>query len=185
MALEAAPKGRTAAASQRQPPWSHPSKAVRAQPIPSGPKLKLSPTLETLALLTEDALALTKLALIGVSPTKIPSRTELQDWVNVNFVDSHMQVSRTRMLPRGHFVFTFACEDGAAEALRLSPHSFGTHLLYLHPWRPQYNPAQPTGIRIPVWIRFPRLDDLYYRALPALCKEIGVQSFGQEKRRIT
>ena len=77
------------------------------------------------------------------------------------------------MLPRGHFVLTFACEEGAAAALRLSPLTFGTHLLYFHPWRPQFNPAQPTGIRIPVWIRFPKLDDLYYRALPALCKEIG------------
>ncbi|KAG0572448.1 hypothetical protein KC19_VG096000 [Ceratodon purpureus] len=117
MALEAPPKGGPAAASLRLPPWSHTSKAVHAQPISSGPKLKLSLSPEALALLTEDALALTKLALIGVSPTKHPSRTELQDWVNVNLVESHMQVTRIRMLPTGHFVLTFACEEGAAAAL--------------------------------------------------------------------
>lgn len=77
------------------------------------------------------------------------------------------------MLSRGHFVITFAEKEGAATALQQSPLNFGDHLLYLHPWRPQFNPAQPTGIRIPIWNRFPKLDDLYYRALPELCKEIG------------
>jgi hypothetical protein len=77
------------------------------------------------------------------------------------------------MLPRGYFVLTFASKEGAAGALQMSPLYFGTHSLYFHPWMPQFDPTKPQGIRIPIWIRFPKLDDLYYKALPDLCAQIG------------
>jgi hypothetical protein len=84
-----------------------------------------------------------------------------------------MLVTRIRMLPRGYFVLTFVSEEGAFGALQLSPLLFGTHSLYLHPWSPQFDPSKPTGIKIPIWIRFPKLDDLYYKALLDLCAQIG------------
>lgn len=93
-------------ARPRQPPWTA-SKAVRATPSPSGPKLVPKLSAETMALITEDALLLSKVALIGVAPLKHPSRSELQEWVNINLTDPHLKVVRIRMLPRGYFVLTF------------------------------------------------------------------------------
>jgi hypothetical protein len=161
------------AAAPRTPAWTQKSKAVRAQPIPSGPKIKPILSAETLEAITVEALSLAQTSLIGIAPTKHPSRVELQDWVNVNLVDPSMLVTRIRMLPRGYFVLTFASEEGTAGALQMNPLSFGSHSLYLNPWSPQFDPTKPQGIRIPIWIRFPKLDDLYYKALPDLCAQIG------------
>jgi hypothetical protein len=161
------------AAAPRTPAWAQKSKAVCTQPIPSGPKIKPILSAKTLEAITVEALSLAQTSLIGIAPTKHPSRVELQDWVNVNLVDPSMLVTRIRMLPRGYFVLTFASEKGAAGALQMSPLNFGSHLLYLHPWSPQFDPTKPQGIRIPIWIRFPKLDDLYYKALPDLCAQIG------------
>jgi hypothetical protein len=58
------------------------------------------------------------LALIGIAPTKQPTRIELQEWINVNLVDPAMVVTRIRMLPRGYFVLTFEAEEGTLEALQ-------------------------------------------------------------------
>jgi hypothetical protein len=126
-----------------------------------------------MALITEDAKILTKVALIGVAPSKHPSRIDLQEWVNVNLTEPHKKVTRIRMLPKGYFVLTFEQERGATEALQQSPLAYGSHYIYLHPWRSQFNPEAPMGINIPIWIRFPKLDDCYYRALPELCDHIG------------
>jgi hypothetical protein len=84
-----------------------------------------------------------------------------------------MALSRIRMLQQGYFVLTFESEEGAKGALQLSPLNFGTHLIYLNSWKPQFNPLKPKGIRIPLWIRFPKLDDIFYRALPDVCAQIG------------
>lgn len=159
-------------------------KDMRAFPMPHGPKLKpiLSP--ETFALISEDAVSLSQLALIGVVPTRQPSRIELQSWVDLHLNSSSnwkepagsvTVVTRIRMLKRGYFVLTFSAADRALEALKESPFEFGTgHRLYLHPWKPQFDPEKPmSGIRIPIWIRFPLLDDIYIRALPSLCAAIG------------
>jgi hypothetical protein len=154
---------------------------VRAQPIPSGPKIKPNLLAEILEAITLEALSLAQTSLIGIAPTKHPLRTKLQDWVNVNLVDASMLVTRIRMLPRDYFVLTFATEEGAAGALHMSPLNFGTHSLYLHPWSPQFDPTKPKGIRIPIWIKFPKLDDLYYKALLDLCSQIGeVVWFGKQ-----
>jgi hypothetical protein len=72
------------AAALRTSSWSQKSKAVRAQPIPSGPKIKPILSAETLEAITVEALSLSQTSLIGIAPTKHPSRVELQDWVNVN-----------------------------------------------------------------------------------------------------
>lgn len=156
-------------------------KDIRAFPMPYGPKLKpiLSP--ETLALISEDAVSLSQLALIGVVPTRQPSRIELQSWVDLhlncsaNWKEPSVAVTRIRMLKRGYFVLTFSSPERALETLKDSPYEFGTsHRLYLHPWKPQFDPEKPmSGIRIPIWIRFPHLDDIYFRALPSLCADIG------------
>jgi hypothetical protein len=73
---------------------------------------------EILALIRDDAMALSRHALIGIAPTKHPMRIKLQDWVNINLVDPSMLVTRIRMLPKGYFVFIFKAEEGASEALR-------------------------------------------------------------------
>ena len=82
----------------RSPPWNKVSKAVRATLLPSGPVLRPQLSTETLALIHEDALSLSRIALIGFAPTKHPSRIELQEWVNVNLVDPVTVVTRIRML---------------------------------------------------------------------------------------
>lgn len=46
-------------------------------------------------------------------------------------------------------------------------------IIYLHPWRSQFNPKAPQGIWIPLWFRFPHLDDVYYRALREISASIG------------
>ena len=153
-------------------------KDVRAFPMPSGPKLKPLLSAETLALISEDALSLSQLALIGVVPTRQPSRVEVQSWIDLHLhcgaKEPPVAVTRIRMLKRGYFVLTFATPEKALEALKESPFEFGNHRLYLHPWKPQFDPEKPmSGIRIPIWIRFPHLDDIYVRALPSLCAEIG------------
>jgi hypothetical protein len=153
--------------------WNQKSKAVRAQPIPSGPKIKPVLSAEILEAIIMEALSLSQTSLIGIAPTKHPSRVELQDWVNINLVEPSMLVIRIHMLPKGYFVLTFAIEEGASGALQLSPLLFGTHSMYLHPWSPQFDPTKPMGIKIPIWIRFPKLDDLYYKALHDLCAHIG------------
>nr|PNR32857.1 hypothetical protein PHYPA_024799 [Physcomitrium patens] len=76
------------------------------------------------------------------------------------------------MLHRGYFVLTFVSKSEAREALTQSPLYFGSHLLYLQPWRPQFNPLTPTGIKIPLRIFFPKLDN-FYRALSSVCPQIG------------
>lgn len=151
-----------AKASTRPPPWSKNSKAVRTQPITSIPSLKLSPSATALALIKEDANNLVKHALTGVVPTYHPTRMELQHWTNVNLVEPHLRVTRIWMLPRDHFVITFAREEGATSTLQQSLFTFRNHMLYLLPWRPQFNPSQSTGIRIRIWVRFLKLDNLYY-----------------------
>jgi hypothetical protein len=83
----------------RIPAWAQKSKAVHAQPIPSNPKIKPVLSAETLEAITVEALSLAQTSLIGIAPTKHPSRVELQDWVNVNLVDPSMLVNRIRMLP--------------------------------------------------------------------------------------
>lgn len=153
-------------------------KDMRAFPLPHGPKLKPHLSAETLALISEDALSLSQLALIGVVPTRQPSRIELQSWVDLHlnsWKEPSLVVTRIRMLKRGYFVLTFSAAERALEALKSSPFEFGTgHRLYLHPWKPQFDPEKPmSGIRIPIWIRFPLLDDIYIRALPSLCADIG------------
>jgi hypothetical protein len=137
------------AAAPRTPSWAQKSKAVRAQPIPSGPIIKPTLSAETLEAITVEALSLAQTSLIGIAPTKHPSRVELQDWVNVNLVDPSMLVTRIRMLPRGYFVLTFATEEGATGALQMSPLSFGSHSLFLHPWSPQFDPTKPKGYPYP------------------------------------
>jgi hypothetical protein len=155
-------------------------KDVRAFPMPSGPKLKPILSEETLALISEDARSWSQLAVIGVVPTRQPSRVEVQSWVDLHlhcssdWKEPAVGVTRIRMLKRGYFVLTFASAERALETLKGSPFEFGTHRLYLHPWKPQFDPEKPmSGIRIPIWIRFPHLDDIYFRALPSLCAEIG------------
>jgi hypothetical protein len=66
-------------------------------------------------------LALSRHALIGVAPTKHPTRIELQKWVNVNLVDPNMLVTRIKILPKGYFVLTFEAEERALEALQQVP----------------------------------------------------------------
>jgi hypothetical protein len=129
------------AAAPRTTAWTMKSKAMRAQPIPSGPKIKPNLSTETLEAIILEALSLEQTSLIGIAPTKHPSSVELQDWVNINLVDPSMLVTRIRMLPRGYFVLTFAMEEGASGALHMSPLNFGTHFLYLHPWSPQFDPT--------------------------------------------
>lgn len=73
--------------------WTKLSKAIRSTSIPSGPKLIPVLSKETLALIQEDAMSLSRLAFICVAPSKHPSRMELQEWVNVNLVDPNMVVT--------------------------------------------------------------------------------------------
>jgi hypothetical protein len=42
---------------------------------------------------------LSKLVLIGIAPTKDPTRIELQEWVNVNLIDPTMVLTKIKMLP--------------------------------------------------------------------------------------
>ena len=72
------------AACARSLPWTKIPKAMRAQPIPSGPKLKPNLLPGALALINKYALLLSKNSLIGVAPTKQLSRVEVQDWIKVN-----------------------------------------------------------------------------------------------------
>ena len=118
------------------------------------------------------SLSLSKLALIGIVPTKDPTRIELQEWVNVNLIDPTMVLTKIRMLPRGYFALTFEAEQGALEALQQSSLNFGTHQLVLYPWKPQFNSTKSIGMKIIIWIKFPKLDDCYYRVLPKLCSSI-------------
>jgi hypothetical protein len=156
----------TDAAALRTLPWTVKSKPVRAQPIPSGPKIKPTSFAETLETITMEALSLSQTSLIGIAPTKHPSRLELQDWVNINLVEPCMLVTRIRMLPKGYFALTFTSEEGASSVLHMSPLMFGSHSLYLHPWSPQFDSTKPKRIGIPIWIRFPKLDDMYSKPFP-------------------
>jgi hypothetical protein len=127
-------------------PWSNVSKAVRATHFPSSPKLRPTLSNDTLSQMEEDARSLSRQALIGFAPTKHPSRIELQEWINVNLVEPSMIVSRIQMLQCSYFVPTFENEEGAKLALQQSPLNFGVHNLYLHPWKPQFDPQAPKGI---------------------------------------
>lgn len=173
LCLEATSEMEDATAPAGPSAWGKPSRAVRASRFTSGHQLRSKLSLETLALVEEDANSLFKIALIGFAPSEHPSRLELQEWLNVNLVEPNMIVTRIRMLQRGYFLLTFATEEGASAALQQSPLNFGQHLLYLHPWRAQFNPKSPQGIKIPLWVRFPHLDDVYYRALREISSAIG------------
>nr|PNR45242.1 hypothetical protein PHYPA_015013 [Physcomitrium patens] len=114
-----------------------------------------------------------KVVSISFASTRHPSGTKLQDWLHVNLVETQVEVLQVCILQRDYFVFTFNSEQGVRKTLQLSPLQFGTHTIYLHPWAPQFETNSSKGIRILLWIRFPKLDDMYYRALPIICVEIG------------
>lgn len=154
--------------------WGKTSRVVRAARLPFGHQLRPSLTANTIALLEQEAQSLSRRVVIGFAPTKHPSRIELQEWVNVNLVEPCMAISRIRMLQRRYFVLTFEKDEGATAALQQSPLTYVTHQMYLHPWQPQFNPTTPKAIKIPLWIRFPLLDDVYYKALREICSPIGV-----------
>ena len=120
-----------------------------------------------------EVLSLSQTSLIGIAPTNHLSRLELQDWVNVNLVEPCMLVIRICMLQRDYFVFTFISKEGVSSALHMSSLMFGRNSLYLHSWSFQFNPTKSKGIQIPIWICFPKLDNLFYKALPNLCTQIG------------
>jgi hypothetical protein len=110
----------TDVAALRTPAWTMKSKAMHAQLIFSGPKIKPNLSAETLEAITMEAISLSQTSLIGIAPTKHPLRLELQDWVNMNLVEPCMLVTRICILQRGYFVLTFTSEEGAASAFHMS-----------------------------------------------------------------
>lgn len=162
----------SAAPAQTQA-WTKTIKTVQATLFPSGPKLRPSLDPDTIAFIEDEALTMSRIALIGLAPTKHPLRIELQEWLNVNLVEPAMVVTRIWMLTYGYFVLTFKGAEGATTALQQSPLHFGKYLIYLHPWRSQFDLEAPKRIRIPLWIQFLRLDDFCYQALLAVCSKIG------------
>jgi len=73
---------KTTKAPAKSTAWGKPSRAVRATRYPSGHQLRPNLSLNTIALLDQEAQSLSKVALIGFSPTKHPLRQELQEWIN-------------------------------------------------------------------------------------------------------
>nr|PNR61846.1 hypothetical protein PHYPA_000270 [Physcomitrium patens] len=110
----------------------------------------------------KDAQAMSLLPLIGFAPTKHLSRSKLQDWININLIELIIVALWIKMLQHGCFVLTFVFKISAKEALIQSPLYFSTHLLYL---QPHFHLQMSIGIKISLWIQFPKFDNIFYRIL--------------------
>lgn len=115
----------------RSPPSNTIIKVVCTTLYPFSPKVHLNLSLDTLTLINKDAKVVSN-STNSICLYQTPFRIELQAWVQINLVESLVEVVKIQIMQRSYFVLTFGSKQGYKELLQINLLQFRMYKTYLH-----------------------------------------------------